>query len=90
MQNRTALSTKPDILPSRNDVVSHLATIDEMSQHIATMVPMQVLADIDNSRNPMQLSKDRLERAATENQFMNGKIAAITVSVIPHSIMVYD
>jgi len=48
------------------------------------MVPMQVLADIDNSRNPMQLSKDRLERAATENQFMNGKIAAITVSVVLH------
>jgi hypothetical protein len=45
------------------------------------MIPMQVLADIDNSRNPMQLSKERLERAATENQFMNGKIAALTVSL---------
>ncbi len=62
-----------------NDVVSHLGTIDEMAQHIPTMIPMQVLADIDNSRNPMQLTKDRLERAATENQFMNGKIAAIQV-----------
>ncbi|KJA30096.1 hypothetical protein HYPSUDRAFT_105712, partial [Hypholoma sublateritium FD-334 SS-4] len=60
-----------------NDVVSHLGTIDDMAQHISTMIPMQVLADIDNSRNPMQLTKDRLERAATENQFMNGKIAAI-------------
>lgn len=63
----------------RNDVVSHLGTIDDMAQHISTMIPMQVLADIDNSRNPMQLTKDRLERAATENQFMNGKIAAIQV-----------
>ena len=44
------------------------------------MVPMQVLVDIDNSRNPMTLTKDRLERAATENQFMNGKIHAIDVS----------
>lgn len=52
-----------------------------MAQHISTMIPMQVLADIDNSRNPMQLTKERLERAATENQFMNGKIAAITVSL---------
>ncbi|KAF9008865.1 transcription factor subunit Med10 of mediator complex-domain-containing protein [Cyathus striatus] len=60
-----------------NDVVGHLATIDDMSRHIQTMIPMQVLNDIDNARNPMQLTKDRLERAATENQFMNGKIAAI-------------
>lgn len=63
----------------RNDVVTHLGTIDEMAQHVSTMIPMQVLADIDNSKNPMQLTKERLERTATENQFMNGKIAAIQV-----------
>jgi mediator of RNA polymerase II transcription subunit 10 len=51
-----------------------------MVQNVRTMVPMQVLSDIDNSRNPMQLTRERLERAATENQFMNGKIAAIDVS----------
>jgi mediator of RNA polymerase II transcription subunit 10 len=50
-----------------------------MSQHIQTLIPLQVLMDIDNSKNPMQLTKDRLERAATENQFMNGKIKAIEV-----------
>ncbi|KAF8897131.1 hypothetical protein BD779DRAFT_1667150 [Infundibulicybe gibba] len=61
----------------RNDVVAHLATIDDMAQHTSTMIPVQVLADIDAARNPMQLTRDRLERAATENQFMNGKIAAI-------------
>ncbi|RDB19580.1 Mediator of RNA polymerase II transcription subunit 10 [Hypsizygus marmoreus] len=60
-----------------NEVINHLATIDDMAQHIPTMIPMQVLADIDNSRNPMQLTRERLERAATENQFMNGKIVAI-------------
>ena len=43
------------------------------------MVPLQILSDIDNARNPMHLTRDRLERAATENQFMNGKIAAIDV-----------
>jgi mediator of RNA polymerase II transcription subunit 10 len=42
---------------------------------------MQVLTDIDNGRNPMHLTKDRLERAATENQFMNGKIKAIEVRI---------
>ncbi|TBU27738.1 transcription factor subunit Med10 of mediator complex-domain-containing protein [Dichomitus squalens] len=60
-----------------NHVIKSLGVLEEMSETITTMVPMQVLADIDNSRNPMQLTKDRLERAATENQFMNGKIQAI-------------
>ena len=40
---------------------------------------MQVLTEIDNARNPMMLTQDRLERAATENQFMNAKIAALDV-----------
>ncbi|OJA20912.1 hypothetical protein AZE42_00891 [Rhizopogon vesiculosus] len=67
--------------PRANDVVHHLATIDDMAQNIPTMIPFQVLSDIDNARNPMQLTKERLERAATENQFMNGKIAAIDVRI---------
>jgi mediator of RNA polymerase II transcription subunit 10 len=61
-------------------VVDHLAALDHNSQNIQTMIPMQVLLDIDNAKNPMLLTKDSLERAATENQFMNGKIAAIEVS----------
>jgi mediator of RNA polymerase II transcription subunit 10 len=60
-----------------NEVIGNLSTLDEMAQHMQTMIPIQVLADIDNSRNPMQLTRERLERAATENQFMNGKITAI-------------
>ncbi|KAG1832969.1 hypothetical protein EV424DRAFT_1008469 [Suillus variegatus] len=60
-----------------NEVVNHLMSIDNKAQDIRTMIPFQVLSDIDNARNPMQLTKERLERAATENQFMNGKIAAI-------------
>ncbi|KAG5650384.1 hypothetical protein H0H81_012427 [Sphagnurus paluster] len=63
--------------PRVNEVVNHLAIIDEMAQHIPTMIPLQILTEIDNARNPMQLTRERLERAATENQFMNGKIAAI-------------
>ncbi|KAI0052650.1 hypothetical protein FA95DRAFT_1601693 [Auriscalpium vulgare] len=60
-----------------NEVIGHLSTIDGMSQHVQTKIPMQILVDIDNGRNPMHLTKDRLERAATENQFMNGKITAL-------------
>ena len=53
-----------------------------MATHIDTMIPMQALVDIDNSRNPVMLTKERLERAATENQFMNGKIHAIDVGAL--------
>ncbi|KIP10593.1 hypothetical protein PHLGIDRAFT_65317 [Phlebiopsis gigantea 11061_1 CR5-6] len=60
-----------------NDVIGHLSTLDNMSQHIPTMIPMQVLDEIDSARNPMQVTRDHLERAATENQFINGKIQAI-------------
>ncbi|EPQ57396.1 hypothetical protein GLOTRDRAFT_74149 [Gloeophyllum trabeum ATCC 11539] len=60
-----------------NEVINHLASIDDMAQHCRTMIPIQVLMDIDNSKNPMQLTRDRLERAATENQFMNAKIKAV-------------
>ncbi|KAJ7070352.1 transcription factor subunit Med10 of mediator complex-domain-containing protein [Mycena belliarum] len=60
-----------------NEVINHLGAIDDMARGLHTMIPMQVLADIDNARNPMQLTRERLERAATENQFMNGKIVAI-------------
>ena len=69
--------------PSRNEVVGYLAGLDNMSSHLTTRVPMQILTDIDNGRNPMHLTKDRLERAATENQFMNGKIKAIEVCPMP-------
>ncbi|GAW10664.1 ribosomal protein S13 [Lentinula edodes] len=60
-----------------NQVVQHLSTVDNMALDTRTMIPMQILTDIDNARNPMQLTRERLERTATENQFMNGKIAAI-------------
>jgi hypothetical protein len=63
-------------------VVGYLAGLDGMGSNLTTRVPMQVLTDIDNGRNPMHLTKDRLERAATENQFMNAKIKAIEVRVV--------
>ena len=65
----------------RNEVISHLAAIDNMAQHVPTMIPIEVLKKIDDAENPMKLTRDRLERAATENQFMNGKIQAIKVRV---------
>ncbi|KAK7444026.1 hypothetical protein VKT23_015422 [Stygiomarasmius scandens] len=60
-----------------NEVIQSLLAVDQLSQQTRTMIPRQLLIDIDNAKNPMQLTRERLERAATENQFMNGKIAAI-------------
>ncbi|KAI0269432.1 transcription factor subunit Med10 of mediator complex-domain-containing protein [Gloeopeniophorella convolvens] len=60
-----------------NEVVGYLAGMDDMAPRLTTRIPVQILTDIDNGRNPMHLTRDRLERAATENQFMNGKIKAI-------------
>ncbi|KAI5119628.1 hypothetical protein M0805_007892 [Coniferiporia weirii] len=60
-----------------NDVIGHLSTIEGLAEGLKTMIPFQILQDIDNARNPVFLTKDRLERAATENQFMNGKFKAI-------------
>jgi hypothetical protein len=70
-----------DAFWDRNETIQHLATLDDMSRHLRTPVPFQVLADIDASRNPMHLTRERLERAATENQFMNGKIQALEVRI---------
>jgi len=67
----TQVSAKVDQL------VHHLSEIERIAQHIDSLVPIQVLDDIDNSRNPTIVTKDRIERAATENQFTNGKLEAI-------------
>ena len=82
MRSRLTYSTSPVVhifMWDRNEVVEDLGRLDDRSSRLTTRVPMQVLTDIDNGRNPMHLTKDRLERAATENQFMNGKIKAIEV-----------
>ncbi|GJJ07838.1 hypothetical protein Clacol_002043 [Clathrus columnatus] len=60
-----------------NDVVQHLAAIDKLSQNIHTMIPWSVLVEIDNGKNPANLTRQHIERLATENQWMNGKVDAI-------------
>lgn len=36
---------------------------------------------VEQGRNPDKFTQDFVERAATENQFTNGKIKAVSVSV---------
>lgn len=69
----------------RNEVVHHLTRLEELASQTPIRIPHDVLVEIDNGRNPMLLTRDRIERAATENQFMNGKIAALDVRSLLHS-----
>jgi len=59
------------------EVISQLSELDMMKDSLRCRVPMQVLRDIDANRNPHLVTKDRIERAAAENQFTSGKLAAI-------------
>ncbi|KZV81453.1 hypothetical protein EXIGLDRAFT_779700 [Exidia glandulosa HHB12029] len=68
---------KPLVPTKVNQVVAHLGRIEDIAEHINVLVPIQILDDVDNSRNPTTVTRDRIERAATENQFMHGKISAI-------------
>ncbi|THU99139.1 hypothetical protein K435DRAFT_964594, partial [Dendrothele bispora CBS 962.96] len=62
-----------------NEVIESLNSVDNLARapSLNTMVPMQILLDIDDAKNLTQITRERLERAATENQFMNGKIHAV-------------
>ncbi|VDB89417.1 unnamed protein product [Peniophora sp. CBMAI 1063] len=59
------------------NVVQHLATLDLMSKELHTPVPLAVLESIDNARNPAAFTRETVERAATENQFLHGKMRAV-------------
>ncbi|KAI3595884.1 aspartic peptidase a1 [Moniliophthora roreri] len=77
-QTQSGQAPMKQLGPKVNDVIKHLANIEDLAAQTQTMVPMQILNDIDNSKNPMNVTRERLERAATENQFMNGKITALS------------
>ncbi|KAF9518407.1 hypothetical protein BS47DRAFT_296690 [Hydnum rufescens UP504] len=62
------------------EVISQLSELDAMKDSLRCRIPMQVLRDIDSNRNPHLVTKDRVERAAAENQFTSGKLAAIELS----------
>ena len=63
-------------------MVRHLATLDLMSPELHTPVPLAVLESIDNARNPAAFTRETVERAATENQFLHGKMRAVEVRYV--------
>ncbi|KAH8825153.1 transcription factor subunit Med10 of mediator complex-domain-containing protein [Flagelloscypha sp. PMI_526] len=69
-----------DIPVKINGIIEYLSRLNQLANSpelTGIKVPLQVLSDIDNSRNPLLLTKERLERVAAENQFMNGKMHAV-------------
>ncbi|TDL29006.1 hypothetical protein BD410DRAFT_306 [Rickenella mellea] len=43
-----------------NDVIGSLITVEDLAERLPTMIPMQVLQNVDNAKNPMNLTRDRL------------------------------
>ena len=70
------------ILCIRDSIVQHLATLNDMSAQLSTPVPLAVLQSIDNFGNPAAFTRETVERAATENQFLHGKMRAVEVTVV--------
>ncbi|KAI0029680.1 transcription factor subunit Med10 of mediator complex-domain-containing protein, partial [Vararia minispora EC-137] len=76
-KEKDRLQVTNNVPPLVDEVLQHLASIDTIAPLLKTTIPLQVIGDVDQSRNPANLVRDAIERAATENQFMNGKIRAI-------------
>ncbi|KAI8384900.1 transcription factor subunit Med10 of mediator complex-domain-containing protein [Radiomyces spectabilis] len=61
-----------------NTVIDHYKKIDELKNDIDAYIPEEVINYVETGRNPDIFTQAFVERAATENQFTNGKIQAIS------------
>ncbi|KAJ2712729.1 RNA polymerase II mediator complex subunit [Coemansia spiralis] len=67
------------VLEQRVDrLVRSYADIFAMKDRLGVNIPEEVLAHIKDGRNPDEFTSQFMERVASENQFTNGKIAALT------------
>ncbi|KAF8306235.1 hypothetical protein DL93DRAFT_2172174 [Clavulina sp. PMI_390] len=72
-----AASDAPRLAAKVNEIISQLGYLEALRNVLEHKVPIQVLRDIDAVANPNLLTKERIERAAAENQRMVGKMQAI-------------
>ncbi|CAO3627735.1 unnamed protein product [Mucor hiemalis] len=61
-----------------NDIIEHYKEIDHLKDGINSFIPEEVINFVEQGRNPDKFTQDFVERAATENQFTNGKIKAVS------------
>ncbi|KAI9347831.1 mediator complex, subunit Med10 [Pilaira anomala] len=60
-----------------NSVIEHYQKIDELKDGIDSFIPEEVINFVEHGKNPDIFTQGFVERAATENQFTNGKIKAV-------------
>jgi hypothetical protein len=64
-----------------NDVIRALGAVDAHADGplAGLNVPINVLREVDAGQNPEKVTREAVDRAVSENQFMNGKIRALQV-----------
>ncbi|GAA5805527.1 hypothetical protein HPULCUR_011044 [Helicostylum pulchrum] len=65
-----------------NSVIEHYQKIDKLKDGIESFIPEEVINFVEHGKNPDIFTQGFVERAATENQFTNGKIKAVNVSYL--------
>ncbi|KAJ1901081.1 RNA polymerase II mediator complex subunit [Kickxella alabastrina] len=72
-------SADEQVLQQRVDrLVRGYSEMHDMKDRLNISVPEEVLAYIKDDRNPDEFTSQFMERVASENQFTNGKISALT------------
>ncbi|KXN72599.1 hypothetical protein CONCODRAFT_77689 [Conidiobolus coronatus NRRL 28638] len=67
---------EPIVQERINDLVNRFRVIDNIVSELDIMVPYDVINYLENGKNPDLFTRDFIERAAAENHFTKGKIAA--------------
>ncbi|KAL0087068.1 transcription factor subunit Med10 of mediator complex-domain-containing protein [Phycomyces blakesleeanus] len=60
-----------------NAITDHYQKMDELKDGLEAFVPEEVINYVENGKNPDIFTQTFVERAASENQFTNGKIKAV-------------
>ncbi|CAE6427040.1 unnamed protein product [Rhizoctonia solani] len=60
-----------------DQLVEHLGELEKLSAKLDMNVPLEVFADIDQNKNPNNITKNRVDDTAAENQWINGRLHAI-------------
>ncbi|GAA5841216.1 hypothetical protein JCM5353_001201 [Sporobolomyces roseus] len=62
-----------------NQVVQRMARLHEQKESVGdVMIPLEVVATVDQGRNPHTFTKDFIERLSGENMYTNGILSAVT------------
>ncbi|KAI9018071.1 transcription factor subunit Med10 of mediator complex-domain-containing protein [Phycomyces nitens] len=60
-----------------NSIIDHYQKMDELKDGLEAYVPEEVINYVESGKNPDIFTQTFVERAASENQFTNGKIKAV-------------